>query len=231
MSQLIVSLELNNIGEVQRVVEELGNEFTFYKVGLPLFVKEGPLVVSWLHSQKKKVFLDLKFYDIPSVTVRAIERACELGVFMVNFHVLSGSLLLKELQKVKKRYRSTLIVGVTLLTSYSKEHLVEFGLLSAKDTVSERVVGLARRVKDACLDGVVSSVQDVKCIKEECGDDFVLVTPGVRLSREESAFDQSRSATVHEARCVGSDYVVVGRSIINSKNKRATALEYLSHLL
>ncbi len=230
MSDLIVSLETENFQSTEALVEELGKDILYYKVGLPLFVKEGPPLLEFLHKKGKKVFLDLKVYDIPSVTRRAVEQASRLGVFMVNVHALGGDAFLKEIALAKKKFSHTKLIGVTLLTSYSENELKREKLLLEHETVTERVVELAHKVKKAGLDGVVASAIEAKEIKKKCGQEFLVVTPGIRLSEGSEQHDQKRWTTVEEAIASGSDYLVVGRPILDAPNRKKAALEFLSKM-
>ena len=225
MSDLIVSLETENFQSTKSLVQELGKEVLYYKVGLPLFVKEGPPLLEFLHKEEKKVFLDLKFYDIPSVTKRAVVEACSLGVFMLNVHALGGETFLQEVVLGREKFPNTKLIGVTLLTSYSENELKREKLLNEHETVTERVIELAQKVKKAGLDGVVASAIEAREIKKKCGHDFLVVTPGIRLSADSAQHDQKRWTTVEEALASGSDYLVVGRPILEaSDRKKATQL-------
>ncbi|MBI2608243.1 MAG: orotidine-5'-phosphate decarboxylase [Deltaproteobacteria bacterium] len=229
MSNLIVSLETHSLNETQKLVDTLGQEVSYYKVGLPLFVKEGEVILNFLHTLNKKVFLDLKFYDIPSVTKRAVESACDKGVFMVNVHALSGEKTLREVASLKNKYPETQFIGVTLLTSYSEVELHEEGLLQPHETVEKRVLKLAQKVKDSGLHGVVASVYETKKIKEKCGHQFLVITPGVRLDKNKTD-DQSRVAPVSEALSAGADYLVVGRPICHAKDPKVAVQSFLEAL-
>ncbi|MBI2026356.1 MAG: orotidine-5'-phosphate decarboxylase [Deltaproteobacteria bacterium] len=229
MTKLIISLETKDFKETRKFVREIGGLGTYYKVGLPLFVKEGPPVVKWLKDQGKQVFLDLKFFDIPTVTIRSLEAGCELGVFMINFHTVLSSKNLDEIAKLKKCYPKVLFIGVTLLTSFSQSDLIEEGFGKWGESLEERVVQYSERVRKAGLDGVVCSAWEVPSIKKVCGKDFITVTPGIRLDSGTPS-DQSRVTTVKKACELGADYLVIGRPIHEASPKKALVKKILSML-
>ncbi len=228
MTELIISLETENTQKTVALIERIGKRGLYYKVGLPLFVKEGPAIVDFLHKKGKKVFLDLKFFDIPTVVERALIAACELGVFMVNFHALAGEETLKKIALVKKKYNQTKFIGVTLLTSFSEAELREEKLLNKGESLLDRVLLLSQRVCDAGLDGVVASVREAAAIKKKCGKNFIVVTPGIRLKQVSD--DQKRVATVHDAIKQGSDFIVVGRPITEASDSQKATQDFLKYL-
>ena len=239
MSELIISLETKDFKETKKFVNEIGKLGTFYKVGLPLYVKEGPKIVEWLNKNGKRVFLDLKFFDIPTVTNRSLAAGCELGVSMINFHTLLSSKNFIHIAQLKRHYPKVVFIGVTLLTSFSEEELSGEGFLRKGESLEDKVLQYSKRVKDAGLDGVVCSAWEVPHIKKTCGKNFITVTPGIRLSVIESeqwecgnlSFDdQSRVATVSKACELGSDYLVIGRPIYEASNKMALVKKILSML-
>src|SRR3989338_4858057 len=228
MTELIISLETENKPKTSELVDSVGPSGIYYKVGLPLFVREGPAIVDFLHQRKKRVFLDLKFFDIPTVVERALRAACELGVFMVNFHALAGEETLKKIELIKKKYNKTKFIGVTLLTSFGESQLREEKLLNKDETLLDRVLFLSQKVCDAGLDGVVASAHEAEAIKKKCGTDFIIVTPGIRLAS--TSDDQKRVASVQDAVKLGSDFIVVGRPITESPNPKKSAQEFLKEL-
>jgi len=229
MTELIISLETENKKKTAELIDSIGEKGLYYKVGLPLFVKEGPAIVEFLHKKEKKVFLDLKFFDIPSIVERALISACELGVFMVNFHALAGEETLRRVALLKKKFSKTKFIGVTLLTSFSQAQLRGEKLLGSDESLLDRVLLLSRKVRDAGLDGVVASVQETGNIKKECGKSFIVVTPGIRL--EPVSDDHKRVATVQDALKQGSDFIVVGRPITEASNPKKAAQDFLRCLV
>ncbi len=202
--ELIVALDIQK-ERVKDVVEFMGEEQVWYKVGYELFVQSGPEVVKFLKKEKgKKVFLDLKFFDIPNTMAKTAIRCCELGVDMFNLHLRSGEKALKwvmdaVLEWENKVGKRPLVVGVSYLTSESKS--------------SEDVLCLVDLAKKYRLDGVVCSVWEVKPIKERFGQEFLTVCPGIRREGEPED-DQVRVATPEMAKEVGADYIVMGRSLL-----------------
>ncbi len=201
--ELIVALDVD-YSKVEEIVESLGEEQIWYKVGYELFVQTGPDIVRFLKQMGKKVFLDLKFFDIPNTMARAAIRCCELGVDMFNLHLRAGEKALEwvsrsVLEWQGKNKTRPLIVGVTYLTSE---------MANTRDILS--LVDLARSYG---LDGVVCSVWEVKAIKDRAGEDFLTVCPGIRKEGD-SKDDQVRVATPQIAKELGADYIVMGRSLL-----------------
>jgi len=202
--RLMVALDMPDAAQALNMRDQLAEHVAWFKVGLRLFVAEGaPLVRELLTSHH--VFLDLKFHDIPNTVAQAIESAGALGVQMVNVHAAGGTEMLQRAVEAAAAFPNMQLIAVTVLTSDPMP--VE----QAKHVAVERAL-LAR---DAGLDGVVCSVHEVASIKAACGDDFVTVTPGIRWGGQ-AVQDQKRVADPALAVQQGSDYLVVGRPIIQS---------------
>ena len=184
-------------------------------------------MVKPLHQRNFDVFLDLKFHDIPNTTAQAILAAADMGVWMVNVHASSGR---TAMQTVKQRLTdanyNTLVIAVTVLTSMSQQDLAEIGIT---DSVENHVKRLAQLTQASGLDGVVCSAQEASVLKQLCGKDFLLVTPGIRLP-EDASNDQTRICTPQQAMANGSDYLVIGRSITASSNPTAKLEQILATL-
>lgn len=203
--RLMVALDMPDATQALHMRNQLAEHVGWFKVGLRLFVAEGaPLVRELLKSHK--VFLDLKFHDIPNTVAQAIESAGALGVQMVNVHAAGGSEMLKRAVKAAAAFPDMQLIAVTVLTSDSMPSE------QAKTVAVERAL-LAR---DAGLHGVVCSVHEVESIKKACGDDFVTVTPGIRWGNQDIQ-DQKRVADPALAVRQGSDYLVVGRPILQAE--------------
>lgn len=218
MKSLIVALDLPTATEALGLVDELGEEADYFKVGSQLFTREGPALVRELKDQGKRVFLDLKYHDIPHTVALAVEAAAELGIDMLTLHASGGTSMMKAARDAVGADGPTL-VGVTLLTSFSASDVEEVWnkeIRSIRDDVA-RLAGLAA---EAGLDGVVSSAMEVEAVKRRHGPGFLVVTPGIR-SAGERAGDQSRIATPADAVRAGADYLVVGRPIYEAKEPRA----------
>jgi orotidine-5'-phosphate decarboxylase len=234
-NRLIVALDLESFNKARRLVEETRDLVDFYKVGSALFTRTGPKIIRYLKGQGLKVFLDLKFHDIPSVVSRAAEVCTLLGVDMFNLHTLGGFEMLEQvvmatLRTAERRHiRKPLILGVTVLTSLDEAEFQDiFG--KSERSLSEEVKLLARLAQSAGLDGIVASPHEATMIKEACGPDFLVVTPGIRLASEPQGFDQARFLTPREAILKGADYIVVGRPITRARSPRVVIEAILSEI-
>lgn len=210
MKSLIVALDLPTGKEALRLVDDLGEDADYYKVGAQLFTREGPALIGELKDRGKRVFLDLKYHDIPHTVARAVEAATAIGIDMLTVHASGGTAMMTAAREAAGLDGPTL-VGVTLLTSFTASDVEEVWdkeLRSIRDDVAR----LASLAADAGLDGVVSSALEVEAVKRRHGPDFVVVAPGIRPA-DEQAGDQSRIATPGEAVRAGADYLVVGRPI------------------
>jgi len=212
-NKIMVALDVTNKAQALAMRETLGESVGWLKVGLRLFVAEGPALIADL-TQTHKVFLDLKFHDIPNTVAQAIESAGALGVQMVNVHAGGGQAMLEAAAKAAKAFPDMLLIAVTVLTSDTmpKEQALKVALERAK------------LAKNAGLDGVVCSVHEAAQIKEVCGADFITVTPGIRWGNQ-STQDQQRVADPKMAVEQGSDYLVIGRPILQAENPVAAANE------
>ncbi len=217
-SPVIVALDNMTVNTALALADKLDPTLCRLKVGKELFTRCGPSIVEALHQRQFEVFLDLKFHDIPNTTAQAVLAAAELGVWMVNVHASAG---LEAMSLAKERLLAgnykTLLIAVTVLTSMSKDNLVQIGIA---DNLDDQVSRLAKLTKQAGLDGVVCSAQEAKVLKALCGTDFKLITPGIRLP-EDSADDQHRIRTPKQALSDGSDYLVIGRSITQAPDPAA----------
>lgn len=193
-----------------------------FKIGKQLFTAEGPQAVRKLAGLGADIFLDLKFHDIPNTVAGAVAAAANLpGVRMLNIHTLGGLAMMRAAREaLAGKKNPPALLGVTLLTSLDAQALRRVGILGPP---ASRVVALARLAKEARLDGVVSSPQEARAIRQACGPKFLIVVPGVRPSAA-AAQDQSRIATPAEAIRAGADYLVIGRPITAAKDPRAAAL-------
>ncbi|HSA58754.1 MAG TPA: orotidine-5'-phosphate decarboxylase [bacterium] len=216
--KLILALDVDSIQEARRLVRLFRDKVSLYKVGLGLFTSAGPDVVRMVQDEGGRVFLDLKFHDIPNTVAQACEVAARLHVFMINVHARGGTEMMKAAAAaVGDR---SILLGVTVLTS-DKE---------TKDTRNE-VVRLATEAKNSGLGGVVCSGQEARSVREACGKDFVIVTPGIRPAQSPSMDDQRRKVTPSEALRNGSDYLVVGRPVLESPNPIQALDSILSEML
>ncbi len=210
MKSFIVALDLTSGAEALAMVDRLGEQANYHKVGSQLFTREGPGLVSELKDRGRKVFLDLKYHDIPNTAARAVEAAAELGVDMLTLHAAGGTAMMAAARDAVGD-DGPLLVGVTLLTSFNAADVEDVWDKEIR-SIREEVGRLAGLAADAGLDGVVASALEVEALKRKHGSEFIVVTPGIRLEGEPVA-DQARTATPAEAIRAGADYLVVGRSV------------------
>lgn len=225
--RLIVALDVPTAAEAQRIVAALGGSVSTYKVGKQLFTAAGPAVVRDLSGAGRKVFLDLKYHDIPSTVAAAVRAASELGVAMLTVHASGGSKMLKAaVEAAGAATRPPLVLAVTVLTSFGDADLKEIGV--AAQTL-EQALRLASLAQKAGCGGVVASAQEARAIRQEMGAGFAIVTPGVRPAGG-AKDDQTRVATPAEAIAAGADYIVVGRPITGAKDPAAAARAILEEI-
>jgi orotidine-5'-phosphate decarboxylase len=211
------------------IVEELGDLVSFYKVGLELFTRVGPQVIDILKKRGKKVFLDLKLHDIPNTVSGAVNAAIDMEVDILTLHTLGGFEMMEAAQKAvwNKKVEKPVILGVTILTSLDEAFLQD--VLGIGKTLKEEVLNLASIAKSAGLRGVVASPREVTIIKENCGRDFIIATPGIR-PEEAGNEDQKRFSIPTDAIKNGSDYLVVERPIIKAQNIRNAAEKIIGEI-
>jgi len=231
--RLVLALDVDNFKKAEELVGELSDYVGVFKIGSQLFTAEGAKVVNMVNDKGGKVFLDLKFHDIPNTVARAAEVAAKLGVYIFNVHTSGGYEMMKTAAEATKKtslalgINKPLILGVTLLTSINQEILEkEIGI---KKRLEEQVVHLAKLAKAAGLDGVVASSWEIKEIRKVCGEDFVILTPGIRPMGK-SSDDQKRVMTPREAIKLGADFLVIGRPIRNAANPVKAAKEILREM-
>ena len=227
--RLIVPLDVMTLGEEKELLDKLGSVVEFYKIGCTLFTSTGPKAVEEVKKRGFKVFLDLKYFDIPSVVAKAVESLVKLDVEIFTIHTLGGFELMESVVKVLCNMpHKPIALGVTVLTSINEAFLRD--VLGTSDvTVEEEVGRLAELARSAGLDGVVASAFEIERIKRICGDDFIVLTPGIRPEGAEK-FDQKRVYTPKEAIKKGADYIVVGRPIINSKEPAKVAEKIIEEI-
>jgi len=222
VEQLLVALDVDSIGEARSLVDRLRGVVGGFKIGSRLFTREGPALVEELASRGDRVFLDLKFHDIPNTVAGAATR---LGAWMINVHASGGSTMMRAAhdaaadEAAKRSRPRPLVIAVTMLTSLSQETLGEIGVC---DPMLSQVGRLAALTQTAGLDGVVASPQEIDLIRRRCGRQFAIVTPGIRAAADIKG-DQSRTMAAAEALAAGATYLVVGRPIIAAKDPRAAA--------
>jgi orotidine-5'-phosphate decarboxylase len=225
--RLIVALDVPTAVDAQEIVYELGDSVSFYKVGLQLFTAEGPRIVSELVNSGRKVFLDLKLHDIPNTVAGAVKSASELGVHMLTVHAAGGSRMLTEAVKASAAGAQPLIIlGVTVLTSFSQADLEESGVSAA---VSQQVRHLAELALAAGCGGIVTSPHEAANVRSAVGPEIAIVTPGIRPAGSQAG-DQSRIATPTTAIRAGASHLVVGRPILAASNRNQAAAAIIEEI-
>jgi orotidine-5'-phosphate decarboxylase len=207
-SRVILALDVPTLSEATDIARRAAPHVAGAKIGSQLFTAEGPVAVAAVRALGLQVFLDLKYHDIPNTVGQAVASASKLGVWMLNVHASGGTAMMRAAAAVVGR---PLVLGVTVLTSFDEAGLQ--ATLGTTRTLRDQVKHLARAAQAAGLDGVVTSPQEIRDIREACGDRFLIVTPGVRPADAERG-DQQRVMTPGEAVRAGADYVVIGRPIL-----------------
>jgi orotidine-5'-phosphate decarboxylase len=208
--KIIVALDYPEAAPALDLVARLEPALCRLKVGKELFTAAGPQLVEQFMRRGFEIFLDLKFHDIPNTTAQACKVAAALGVWMVNVHALGGRKMMEAAREaVAQAARPPKLIAVTVLTSMVQEDLAEIGIAA---TPAEQVLRLAALARDSGLDGVVCSAQEAALLRQHCGSEFCLVTPGIRPA-DAAADDQSRIMTPRAALEAGSSYLVIGRPI------------------
>jgi orotidine-5'-phosphate decarboxylase len=226
--KLIVALDFNDRSQALSLIDQLDPSQCALKIGHEMFTHFGPDFVRLLVSRQFKVFLDLKFHDIPNTVSRACKASADLGVWMINVHASGGLAMMEAASEAVQSYGTSrpLLIAVTVLTSMSTADLQSIGV---KESIENRVCFLAGRAQESGLDGVVSSALEVPAIKLQCGKAFLTVTPGIRL-KDSLADDQARIITPQAAINAGSDYLVVGRPITQARVPATVVHDILSSI-
>ena len=227
MDQLLIALDVPTGSEALRLADLLRGTVGGFKIGSQLFTAEGPAIVRALTGKGDRVFLDLKFHDIPNTVANAVAAATSLGVWMVNVHASGGTKMMQAAADAARKNaraegrQAPLVIAVTVLTSMTAAAMSETGTTVP---VVDQVSRLARLAHESGLDGVVASPQETSAIRALCGPEFVIVTPGIRggaavISKD----DQERTLTAGGAIAAGSSYLVVGRPVIAAPDPREAA--------
>ena len=230
---IIVALDFDSREKAISLVEKVKGEINHFKVGLELFSRCGIEIVKEISDKNCRVFLDLKYHDIPNTVKSAAKVAVESGVWMYNIHALGGFEFMKSVAEFNREYAQRiglerpLLIAVTILTSMGNEDLKQIGI---NIDVETEVLKLAELVKRAGLDGIVCSAREVKKIKENLGKDFLTVTPGIRPVWA-SKDDQKRIVTPADAVKLGTDYMVIGRPITRADNPEKAAKRILEEVV
>ena len=214
--RLIMALDVSSIAEAQALVEELGDAVIFYKVGMELFMSGDYFgFIEWLKARNKKVFVDLKFFDIPATVGRAIKALSNKGVDLATIH--GNDSIMEAAAQAKGDLK---VLAVTALTSLDRGDLDDLGF---QCDVRELVLSRAKRALQIGCDGIVSSGLEVAMIREQLGEKLLVITPGIRPVDNREDDDQKRAVSVEQAIQNGADYIVVGRPIRDAEDRKAMA--------
>ncbi|HYR21880.1 MAG TPA: orotidine-5'-phosphate decarboxylase [Chthoniobacterales bacterium] len=222
--KIIVALDVASKKDALRLVEQLRDEISFFKIGLQLYTAEGPEIVRAVLSTGAKVFLDLKFNDIPTTVARTVEAANSLGVRMLTIHLSGGSDMIRAAVTVPRK--DLLILGVTVLTSANEGTLRETGI---SDEIDDQVLRLAKLGVARGVDGIVASPHEIKALRAEFGDKIKIVVPGIRPTWSDPG-DQKRFMTPRDALEAGADHLVIGRPITAHKNPSEAVAKIVSEI-
>lgn len=218
MSKIIPALDFESSKDALESLVPIQPEISVVKIGLELFISEGPQIIRSIRRLGAEVFLDLKLSDIPNQVYGAIKAIMKYGVVMTTIHTTGGIEMMKAaVRAVDEQEFCLILLGVTVLTSFSED---ELKIIGRPAPVQEQAVSLAMLAKEAGLKGVVASPQDIKAIKTACGPDFIVVSPGIR-AKDAVPDDQIRTLSAGEAVAAGADYLVVGRPIFKADDPLA----------
>jgi orotidine-5'-phosphate decarboxylase len=225
--RLIIALDVPNQAAAQAMIQTIGDAGVFYKVGLQLFAAEGPSIVRDIVRSGKKVFLDLKFHDIPNTVSGAVRSAAELGATFITVHAAGGSRMLQAAADTANQSSAKpKILAVTMLTSLADEDLPALGMAG---NTAENVVRLAKLARAAGCHGLVASPREVSELRRQIGSEMLIIAPGIRPVGEETG-DQIRTATPSAALKAGASHLVVGRPITSSSNPQNAAESILAEM-
>lgn len=221
-TELIAALDTRTLKAAENLLDRLEGQVKYFKVGSVLFTAEGPAAVDLVHKRGGRVFLDLKFHDIPNTVKGAVRSACDMGVYSVSLHLSGGADMLKACLELEKRPK---LWGITVLTSFDEHNLFRAGF---RYGVAKTVRRLAALGLECGADGVVCSPLEAAELRKLHAGKITLVTPGIRPAA--GGDDQKRAVTPAEARKAGADFIVVGRPIIEAEDPAAAAAAVLKDL-
>src|ERR1700682_6012752 len=223
--RLIIALDVSSAAAAQKIVSALGDSVHIYKVGMQLYTAEGPQIVRELVGSGRRVFLDLKYHDIPNTVASAVREAAQLGVSMLTVHASGGSKMLRAAVEAAQK-PGLLVLAVTVLTSLDD---VELGKIGLRGGALDQVLRLAALALSNGCKGIVASALEAAALREEFGQDFTIVTPGVRPAGS-GPNDQARVVTPAEAISAGASHIVVGRPITEASDPAAEARAILGQI-
>jgi len=221
LPKIFVALDFGDEDKAKTLVKKLSPNLCGLKVGKELFTSSGPSLIKWIHEKGFSTFLDLKFHDIPTTVKKACRAAADLGVSILNVHALGGSKMMDAArQGVNESVNNPLLVAVTILTSHDEDNLRDIGIQgNLQQTINKLAIDAAR----AKLDGIVCSAQDIPLVKDTLPDNFIFITPGIRLNDEKD--DQKRIMTPKDAIKNGASFLVIGRPVTLSDDPVKTLIK------
>jgi orotidine-5'-phosphate decarboxylase len=233
VNPILVALDVDSGARALALVDQLNGAVGGFKIGKQLFTAEGPAIVRAIAERGDRVFLDLKFHDIPNTVAGAVRSAIATGAWMVNVHCSGGTAMMRAAAEAAAAQAAALgrprplVIGVTVLTSLDDAALAEVGSVRP---VREQVLHLARLARAAGLDGVVASPLETAAIRAACGPDFAIVTPGIRAAEAAGTDDQARTMSAPAAVAAGATYLVIGRPITGAADPRTAAAAIAAQL-
>lgn len=231
--KICVALDVDNAEKAKKIVEQVKEYVGIFKIGMQLFTSEGPSIVKDIVQSGGRVFLDLKYHDIPNTVATAAVEAAKMGASIIDVHAMGGFEMMSETAKTvsdacqRLKINKPLILAITVLTSIDQKIMNDD--LRINGSIEDQVVHLAKLVQRAGLDGVVASPHEIKKIREACGPNFIILTPGIRPEWS-AANDQKRFKTPSEAIADGADILVIGRPITGDPNPAIAAKRLLAEL-
>src|SRR5215472_14486720 len=225
--RLIVALDVSSAAQARRIVQSIGESASTYKIGKQLFTAEGPQIVRDLVSSGRKLFLDLKFHDIPNTVAGAASEAAKLGISMLTVHASGGSKMLKAaVEAAAQSSAKPMVLAVTVLTSFTDADLQEIGVAG---TALSQALHLGALARAAGCGGLVSSAKEVAELRRELGEGFAIVTPGIRPAGS-TAGDQARVVTPADAIAAGATHLVIGRPILEAPDPAKAAANIVAEI-